>query len=206
MRLKKGPPLRSTSQLSLDLEFCYSLSHSRRGQSHEDAEPVVTAQRDGLAVFCIRQSLIAWLTWCVRQIMKFACPRCKQRGVGSGSYFLDDFRKENRCAVCGAPIVRRHYVSPWIFEMLFGGGILFYVALFFSWMNGSWTWVFASIGGAISMIVIGRLADHSISDLEDAESDTSTRRTKRNQRVARWAAASFGVFALCAIIYVALNE
>jgi hypothetical protein len=27
------------------------------------AEPVVTAQRDGLASFCIRESFIAWLTW-----------------------------------------------------------------------------------------------------------------------------------------------
>ena len=31
------------------------------------AQPVVTAQRDGSAVFCIRESLIAWLTWNVRQ-------------------------------------------------------------------------------------------------------------------------------------------
>jgi hypothetical protein len=46
--------------LSDVLEF----RHERR------AEPVVTAQRDGSAVFCIRESLIAWLTWNVGQGMK----------------------------------------------------------------------------------------------------------------------------------------
>ena len=33
----------------------------------DPAEPVVTAQRDGLALFCFRESLIAWLTWSVGQ-------------------------------------------------------------------------------------------------------------------------------------------
>jgi hypothetical protein len=39
---------------------------------HEEAQPVGTAQRDGLALFCFRESLIAWLTSDDRQNMKSA--------------------------------------------------------------------------------------------------------------------------------------
>jgi hypothetical protein len=36
-------------------------------EKRNGAEPVVTAQRDGLALFCFRESLIAWLTCSVRK-------------------------------------------------------------------------------------------------------------------------------------------
>ena len=69
-------------------------------------EPVVTAQRDGSAYFCFRESLIAWLTCSVRQSMRRLYEEIVQR-----------FPEVNRWIVEGddeSPYLMMSLVARWI--------------------------------------------------------------------------------------------
>lgn len=133
--------------------------------------------------------------------MKFRCPRCAQPGVEPATYFFDDFRKNNRCVLCAAPLTRRRYISPLVTDAVFGGGFLACIALIVSWAKGSVAWMAGVAAASISVCLLARGAEMLFAPLEDQESEGYLRRTQRNRRLGNWALLGFGVIAIIATLY-----
>lgn len=131
--------------------------------------------------------------------MKFACPRCNDKGVEITTYLFDDFRKKNSCTSCGAPLLRRHYFSSTIFHILFGGGIIAYIALFVSWAGYRLKGLVLCAVALLAISLISRLAELPFTKLEDADSEKSKKRNKRNDRILKvflWLFLALAVYSI----------
>ncbi len=131
--------------------------------------------------------------------MKFTCPRCNEQGVGATTYFFDDFRKKNTCKLCEAPLLRRHYFSSTVFHILFGGGIIGYIALFVSWAGYRLKGLMLCSLALLAISLISRLLEIPFTKIEDADSEKTKKRNKRNDRILKvflWLFLALAVYSI----------